>query len=137
VNDSVAQRILTELEGIRSTMATKEELEGIRSSMATKEELQSFRSAMNGELQDIRSTMATKEELQKGFKELAELIKANHIESIRADESLLEAIRMTNQKLDFKTGNLEAVVQSHDHQIRILHRKQLELEAEIEHIKRK
>lgn len=89
------------------------ELREIRSTMATK-----------SELEEIRNMMATKDEMNKGFADLKRTINEFHSENISADEKLLEAIGTTNDKLN-----------THDHNIDILHRNQLKLETEIEKIK--
>lgn len=54
------------------------------------------------ELKEIKSDMATKRDVQ----DIKELLHAYHAENIATDDKLLEAVRTTNDRLDFQLGRL-------------------------------
>jgi|GEM_PF-4886306 len=83
--EQLLHQILTKLDKMESTMATKDELSEIRQTMVTKDELSEIRQTMvtKDELSEIRQTMVTKDELSeirqtmaKGFEDVHKKLNA-------------------------------------------------------------
>jgi hypothetical protein len=104
------EKLYTEVQDIKATMATKEELQEVKETMATKEELQEVKATMatKEELQDIKATMATKEELQEVKETMAT---KEELQEVKATMATKEDIKWLEEQLELVNKDVKAEIQ--------------------------
>ena len=104
------EKLYTEVQDIKATMATKEELQEVKETMATKEELQEVKATMatKEELQDIKATMATKEELQEVKETMAT---KEELQEVKATMATKEDIKWLEEQLELVNKGVKSEIQ--------------------------
>ncbi|WP_284641933.1 hypothetical protein [Paenibacillus silviterrae] len=89
------------------------------------EQIGGLRNEMNGQIGGLRN------EMNERFTKLEQDIRARHVENIEADNRLIEAVRMMNDRLEF----IKKELNHHDHSMDVLNKRLFHVESEISKIK--